>query len=78
MLILEELKKLIIDILKEDDYLKIFDKERKDRYLKKDVIELFDKLRKKLVNRINVYFKVFGGGIEVKVFEIKDLVKNKK
>ena len=76
--ILEELKKLTVDTLKEDDQLKILDKERKDRYLKKDVTESLDKLRKKLANRINVYFKASGGGTEVKASETKDSVKNKR
>ncbi|WP_291131184.1 hypothetical protein [Flavobacterium sp. UBA7682] len=76
--ILEELKKLTIDTLKEDDQLKLLDKERKDRYLKKDVTESLDKLRKKLANRINVYFKANGGGTEVKASETKESVKTKK
>lgn len=76
--ILEELKKLTIDTLKEDDNLKVLDKERKDRYLKKDVTESLDKLRKKLATRINVYLKASGGGNEVKASETKDSVKNKK
>lgn len=76
--ILEELKKLTIDTLKEDDQLKMLDKERKDRYLKKDVTESLDKLRKRLATRINVYYKSSGGGIEVKASETKESVKNKK
>lgn len=76
--ILEELKKLTIDTLREDDQLKVLDKERKDRYLKKDVTESLDKLRKRLANRINVYFKSAGGGQQVKASETKDSVKSKK
>jgi hypothetical protein len=76
--ILAELKKLTVDTLREDDNLKVLDKERKDRYLKKDVTESLDKLRKKLASRINVYLKASGGGNEVKASETKDSVKTKK
>jgi hypothetical protein len=76
--ILGELKKLTIDTLNEDDELKRLDKERKDRYLKKDENEALDKLRKRLANRINVFMKTSGGGNSVKASETKDSVKTKK
>ena len=77
--ILDELKKLTIDTLNEDYELKRLDKERKDRYLKKDETESLDKLRKRLASRINAYIKTAGGiGQSVKATEIKDSVKSKK
>lgn len=76
--ILGELKKLTIDTLDADDDLKRLDKERKDRYLKKDETESLDKLRKRLATRINSYFKAAGGGTTVKASETRDSVKTKK
>jgi len=76
--ILDELKKLTIDTLNEDDELKRLDKERKERYLKKDETEALDKLRKRLANRINVYLKTTGGGTSVKATDTKETVKTKK
>ncbi len=50
--ILEDLKKLTIDTLKEDDRLNVLDSDRKKKYLKRDETEAQDKLRKRLANRI--------------------------
>lgn len=75
----KELEKLVIDTLKEDDELKRLDKERKDRYMKKDDNEAIDKLRKRLATRINNYLKTTGTGKGVKVTdETKDPAKTKK
>lgn len=76
--ILEDLKKLTIDTLKEDDRLNILDSDRKKKYLKRDETEAQDKLRKRLANRINVYIKSAGGGTVVKATETKESVKTKK
>lgn len=74
----KELSKLVIDILEADDELKRLDKERRDRYLKKDTTEVIDKLRKRLANRINAYLKVTDGGKGVKASETGETVKTKK
>ncbi|MEZ5198670.1 MAG: hypothetical protein R2764_20485 [Bacteroidales bacterium] len=74
----KELEKLVIDTLSADDELKRLDKERRDRYLKKDEIEVLDKLRKRLASRINQYIKASGGGTGVKATETGETVKTKK
>ena len=74
--ILDELKRLTIDTLNEDDELKVLDKERKDRYLKRDTNEANDKLRKRLASRINSFIKAGGGGQTVKVTDTKEAVKS--
>ncbi len=76
--ILEELRKTTIDTLDADDELKRLDRERKDRYLKKDDTEVLDKLRKRLASRINDYLKVNGGGKGVKATDTGTTVKTKK
>jgi hypothetical protein len=76
--ILDEIKKLTIDTLQEDENLVILDRERKERYLKKDETEAIDKLRKRLASRINVYLKSSGGGSAIRATETKDTVKSKK
>lgn len=76
--ILDELKKLTIDTLNEDDDLKRLDRERKDRYLKKEDTEAIDKLRQRLATRINAFIKAGGGGKSVKATDTKDTVKPKK
>lgn len=60
--ILDELRKLIFDTLKEDEELIKLDHKRKQRYLKKDDNEATEKLRKRLANRINVFLKEAGKG----------------
>jgi len=74
----KELEKLVIDTLSADDELKRLDKERRDRYLKKDETEALDKLRKRLASRINQYIKASGGGSGVKATETGETVKTKK
>lgn len=76
--ILDELKKLTIDTLREDDELTRLDRERKDRYLKKDETEALDKLRSRLAKRINNYIKVSGGNTTVKATDTKASVKSNK
>lgn len=74
----KELAKLVTDTLDADDELKRLDRERKERYLKKDNIEVNDKLRKRLASRINAYIKASGGKTSVKASETKDSVNRKK
>lgn len=76
--ILNDLKKLTVDTLGDDDELKRLNRVRKERYLKKDETEALDKLRKRLANRINVYLKTTGGGSAVKATDTKETVKTKK
>jgi hypothetical protein len=73
--ILEELKKITVDTLNADDNLQRLDKERKDRYLKKDETEAIDKLRKRLASRINAYLKGSGSGNSVRASSTSDYVK---
>ncbi|MEM1325766.1 MAG: hypothetical protein AAGI23_07430 [Bacteroidota bacterium] len=60
--ILEELKRLTIATLNEDDELKRLDRERKQRYFKKDDAQVLDSLRKRLARRINTFLKSSGSG----------------
>jgi len=73
--ILDELKKITIDTLNADDNLQRLDKERKDRYLKKDETEAIDKLRKRLATRINAYLKGSGSGSSVRAASTSEYVK---
>lgn len=63
--ILEELKKLTIDTLGEDDELKRLDRERKQRYFTKEDTQVLDSLRKRLARRINSFLKSSGQGTSV-------------
>ncbi|MEM5811031.1 MAG: hypothetical protein QXP66_03970 [Candidatus Aenigmatarchaeota archaeon] len=74
----KELSKLVVDTLEADDELKRLDKERRDRYLRKDETEALDKLRKRLANRINTYLKAADGGKGVKASKTSETVKAKK
>lgn len=74
----KELAKLVADTLDADDELKRLDKERRERYLRKDDTEVLDKLRKRLASRINVYLKATGGGKSVKATDTVETVKTKK
>lgn len=75
--ILDELRKLTIDTLKEDDHLVVLDRERKERYLQKDENDALDNLRKRLANRINVFVKAAGSGSTVKAAVDKPSGKRK-
>ncbi|MEQ9427075.1 MAG: hypothetical protein RJQ09_21815 [Cyclobacteriaceae bacterium] len=74
----DQLEKLVVDALYADDELKRLDKERRDRYLKKDETEVLDKLRKRLASRINQFMKASGGGKGVKATDTGETVKTKK
>ena len=74
----KELSKLVVDTLDADDELKRLDKERRDRYLRKDETEALDKLRKRLASRINSYLKTGDGGKGVKATDTGETVKPKK
>ena len=49
--IVEELKKLAIETLDEDDRLKQLNRERKQRYFTKDDTQVLDSLKKRLAKR---------------------------
>ncbi len=76
--ILEELKKLTIDTLNEDENLQRLDRERKERYLRNTDTKAEDKLRVRLAKRINTFIKNSGGGTLVKATETKESVKTKQ
>lgn len=76
--LLDELKKLTVDTLSADDDLKVLDRQRKERYLKRTDTDTNDILRKRLANKINVYLKNMGTGNAVRATETKETVKNKK
>ena len=60
--IVDELKKLTVDTLSEDDRLKQLDKERKQRYFTKDDTQVLDSLKKRLAKRINTFLQSSGSG----------------
>jgi hypothetical protein len=74
----KELSKLLADTLDADDELKRLDRERRERYLRKDETDVLDKLRKRLASRINAYLKASGGGKGVKATDTGKTVKTKK
>ena len=63
--IVDELKKLTVDTLNEDDKLKQLDKDRKQRYFSKDDSQVLDSLKKRLARRINTYLQSSGSGTSV-------------
>jgi len=76
--ILEELKKLTIDTLNEDDELKRLDRERKQRYFTKEDSQVLDSLKKRLARRINTFLQSSGKGTSVTtstVGETSDAIK---
>ncbi len=74
----KELSKLLADTLEADDELKRLDRERRERYLRKDETDVLDKLRKRLASRINFYLKAAGEGKGVKATDTGKTVKTKK
>jgi hypothetical protein len=74
----KELSKLVADTLDADDQLKRLDRERRERYLKKDETEVLDKLRRRLASRINTYLQAAGGGKGVKATDTGETVKTKR
>lgn len=55
--IVEDLQKLTIDTLNEDDRLKQLNRERKQRYFTKNDTQVIDNLKKRLAKRINTYLQ---------------------
>ena len=76
--IVEELTKLVIDTLNEDDKLKQLDKERKQRYFTKDDTQVLDSLKKRLARRINTYLQSSGGGTSVRTSSVGESSPTKK
>ncbi len=76
--ILEELKKLTIDTLLEDDELKRLDRERKQRYFTQDDTKVLDSLRKRLARRINAFLKSAGSGTSVTATSTGETVNTEK
>lgn len=60
--LLDELKKLTIDTLLEDDKLRILDKERRQKYFTQEDTQVLENLRKRLARRINTFLKNSGSG----------------
>lgn len=76
--ILEELKKLTIDTLSEDDELKRLDRERKQRYFTQEDTHVLDSLRKRLARRINSFLKGSGSGKSVVATKTSETVNTEK
>lgn len=76
--ILEELKKLTIDTLNEDDELKRLDRERKRRYFTQEDTQVLDNLRKRLAKRINSFLKSSGSGKAVTATRTSDSTNAEK
>lgn len=76
--ILEELRKLTIDTLSEDDKLKVLDRERKQRYFKQEDTEVLDHLRRRLARRINVFLQSSGSGESVTAKKIGETANTEK
>ncbi|MGY8910187.1 MAG: hypothetical protein ACKVIG_10040, partial [Flavobacteriales bacterium] len=76
--IVEELTKLVVDTLNEDDKLKQLDKERKQRYFTKDDTQVLDSLKKRLARRINTYLQSSGGGTSVGTSSVGESSPTKK
>jgi len=76
--LVEELKKLTIDTLKEDDRLIQLDRERKQRYFTKDDTQVLDSLKKRLARRINTYLQNTGRGTSVTTSTVGESSPSKK
>lgn len=76
--IVDELTKLTIDTLAEDDELKRLDKERKQRYFTKDDTQVLDSLKKRLARRINAYLQNVGSGTTVTASTVGESSPTKK
>ncbi len=76
--ILEELKKLTIDTLSEDDELKRLDRERKQRYFTQEDTQVLDSLRKRLARRINSFLRSSGSGSSVTATKTSETVNTDK
>lgn len=76
--ILEELRKLTIDTLSEDDKLKVLDRERKQRYFKQEDTDVLDNLRRRLARRINVFLQSSGSGETVAARKVSETANTEK
>jgi hypothetical protein len=76
--IVDELKKLTVDTLSEDDRLKQLDKERKQRYFTKDDTQVLDSLKKRLARRINTFLQSSGSGTTVTTSTVGESSPTKK
>lgn len=76
--ILEELRKLTIDTLSEDDELKRLDRERKQKYFTQEDTQVLDSLRKRLARRINSFLKSSGSGTSVTATKTSETVNTDK
>lgn len=76
--ILDELKKLTIDTLNEDDKLKVLDRERKQRYFKQDDTQVLDNLRRRLARRINTFLQASGSGETVTATRVSEIANTEK
>lgn len=76
--VLEELRKLTIDTLLEDDELYRLDRERKQRYFTQEDTQVLDKLRKRLAKRINSFLKSSGSGNSVTATKTSETVNTDK
>ena len=76
--IVDELKKLTVDTLSEDDTLKQLDKERKQRYFTKDDTQVLDSLKKRLAKRINTFLQSSGSGTTVTTSTVGESSPTKK
>ncbi len=76
--IAQELKKLTIDTLNDDENLKRLDRERKERYFTKDDTQVLDSLRKRLARRINTSLTGASGGTSVMVSTTGEMVNTEK
>ena len=63
--IVNELRKITVDTLKEDDKLQNLNNERKQRYFTKEDTQVLDSLKKRLAKRINNYLYLSGSGSSV-------------
>lgn len=76
--ILEELRKLTIDTLSEDDELRRLDRERKQRYFTQEDTQVLDSLRKRLARRINSFLKGSGSGTSVTATKTSETINTEK
>lgn len=76
--IVDELKKLTVDTLKEDDRLQQLNQDRKQRYFTKDDTQVLDSLKKRLARRINTYLQSSGSGTTVTTSTVGESSPTKK
>ncbi|ARV11725.1 hypothetical protein BTO09_04920 [Gilvibacter sp. SZ-19] len=76
--IVEELRKLTIETLKEDDKLQQLNQDRKQRYFTKDDTQVLDSLKKRLARRINTFLQSSGSGTSVTTSTIGESSPTKK